>query len=755
MVRYAGRSAFAALFLLQSAASGRLPPNESRLLDVAGWTGTFNLKTADSKSYDLAGVLWTFNYDRTALTTLNLKWNPLARGWQGTVSGTVNINDKVIVQNGDCTETITYTGSGAADTDAVLGGPLPALLSLDGHSDAFSVTFAASSIAIDMHAVLQCPDKTLDFPPEKRVRSWNPLHAESGLPIPDTGYDLQGTTTLMLPIGAVGDPEDPKAHTITWDLRPTAVKRLEVIVEPEGYDSWRPQAQGDEQTVGNTISIRARLQYTDGSAPDTQDKMGQFIFELIDTSHEPGIAMNVPLLAKAKTTADLQFIPANQPSSPAIGIVDAEGQRAQSDSDSLTQASAVVSSFDWGGWSRLKVTALMPDGRQIMGHLQGDAAGTEILLPKRERTSRIATAWKESVGVSAPDDDESEVDPVGLPDCKGDGLTLYEEYRGFYEGGKHIEGNPKKKDFFILNLIGADAEPGIWLFTDATGLEVHSHLTQDEFFFVDRLINGNHGNGAHLGDQHGVFLVTNEGTDGAAAEFFENGAGRPGRTKGILVQPRNKWGTLAKPYALGSVDQPLTYDVAIAHELLHSIGAEHHGEVDRSDLFTFVYPEFPNTLDGRPLFRVADTRRVYLINEATKADLAEETLARFLKLRDALRNAWAQYGKILGLADADFDEFLRQMVTQEWMIGEPHGQHSGSDQCLMRYFMARVYPITGAENHYYYVPPGTEPLGVQICDSGSGTGVNEAGRAPQSRYFEAAPGRGDDRSKLCVNDSVP
>src|SRR5712691_378704 len=91
-----------------------------------------------------------------------------------------------------------------------------------------------------------------------------------------------------------------------------------------------------------------------------------------------------------------------------------------------------------------------------------------------------------------------------------------------------------KKDFFILNLVGADAEPGIWLFTDATGLEVHSHLTQDEFFFVDRLINGNHSDGAHLGDQHGVFLVTNGGTDGAAATFFESGtAGRPGRTKGI------------------------------------------------------------------------------------------------------------------------------------------------------------------------------------------------------------------------------
>src|SRR2546426_11337853 len=133
MVRYAGRFAVAALFLLQSAASGGLPPNESRLLDVVGWTGTFNLKTADTKSYDVGGVLWTFKYDRTVPTTLNLKWDSLARGWQGTVSGTANITDTVIVQNGDCIQTTTFTGSRPAHIATAVGGPQPARVSLAGY----------------------------------------------------------------------------------------------------------------------------------------------------------------------------------------------------------------------------------------------------------------------------------------------------------------------------------------------------------------------------------------------------------------------------------------------------------------------------------------------------------------------------------------------------------------------------------------------------------------------------------------------
>src|SRR5207253_1472409 len=118
----------------------------------------------------------------------------------------------------------------------------------------------------------------------------------------------------------------------------------------------------------------------------------------------------------------------------------------------------------------------------------------------------IAEAWLNDSGLTGNDSDDDENEPVGDGN-KGDGLTLYEEYRGFHENGRHMQSDPKKKDYFLLNLIGADAEPGVWLFAELSGLEVHKDLQRDELA-DDRLINANTDQGAHSVGQHGVIMKT-------------------------------------------------------------------------------------------------------------------------------------------------------------------------------------------------------------------------------------------------------
>src|SRR5207248_2625192 len=136
------------------------------------------------------------------------------------------------------------------------------------------------------------------------------------------------------------------------------------------------------------------------------------------------------------------------------------------DEDGLTTATANIACYDYGAYGKIKVTAEVAGG-EIVGYLQGDASKTAkpVLLPKRKDNSFIADAWKDDNGVSdLGDDDDSEDSPAG-DGHKGDGLTLYEEYRGFSENLRHIRTDPITKDLLIADLINNwRSKNGIQLF---------------------------------------------------------------------------------------------------------------------------------------------------------------------------------------------------------------------------------------------------------------------------------------------------
>jgi hypothetical protein len=564
-------------------------------------------------------------------------------------------------------------------------------------------------------------------------------------------------------------------------------KDLELVVEIEGvaaggktvaYEKWIPRGTLNGG-AGSRLKIRARLQAEDGGA--VRAKVDIFTFALINTSREPGVCMNYPQVSAAtaeKSSApDLKFLP--------TGGTNADRQELEMppdlDDPDHPHAEAQVDCFDFGGWSDLWVTAELADGRSITGHLKGDTTAIMMPLPKRSGGSYIADAWKAEQGVTAGDEDDSEKLP-SAGKVPGDGFTLYEEYRGFVENGQHLRGDPKKIDFFVRNYIGGDARPGIELFAGLTGAEVHDRLRDTEFDPEKRVMNANHDRGAHRVDQHGVYLRTKAGLDGAAAIFSNyNVRGRPRLCTEIVVQPRDAQTPTTTSENVPLSDLVFIYDLAIAHELLHAVGVEHHGDGDGKMSLHFMFGDDPRNTTRKPFFFYAGSsfsmkNIVTITDEATGRSLAAmlepDLLLERENLRPMLFNSFVAMVKgmvpkdpVPPRSDREIQEIVEELAQEflnsrlgdkEWYVGVEHGRCSGVEQCLMRYYFAQVYEKKGDGDGYYYIgKKRTERVGLELCHSGEGTGINLSTRKPQPRYGDTYPGWGACADWIVFNDASP
>ena len=479
--------------------------------------------------------------------------------------------------------------------------------------------------------------------------------------------------------------------------------------------------------------------------------------------------MNYPQVSAAtaeKSSApDLKFLP--------TGGTDADRQELEMPPDlgdpDHPHAEAQVDCFDFGGWSDLWVTAELADGRSITGHLKGDTTEIMMPLPKRSGGSYIADAWKAEQGVTAGDEDDSEKLP-SAGKVPGDGFTLYEEYRGFVENGQHLRGDPKKIDFFVRNYIGGDARPGIELFAALTDAAVHSRLRDAEFDPEKRVMNANHDRGPHRVDQHGVYLRTKAGLDGAAAIFIPGGVrGRPRLCQEIVVQPREAQTPTMTSENLPASELIFAYDRAIAHELLHAVGVEHHGQRDYQMTLQFVFFDDPANKTGKPYFEILPVGPVVTItDEATGRDLAAKLEPDRLLAREALRPLLfdsmvaearkTAEGRGGPHAAEDYAEMMFGLTfgTFRWYVGAEHGECSGDEDCAMRYYFGQLYEKKGVPRAYYYISnKQTERAGLGLCHSRVGTGINASRHKPQPRYGDTNPGWGDCANWIVFNDAAP
>lgn len=489
------------------------------------------------------------------------------------------------------------------------------------------------------------------------------------------------------------------AYSLSYRLAAKA-EDAELVVDPQGYDAWRPRAGADETSPGNRIEIRARLQGKGGGA--TAAKAKKFRFELVSASKEPGISMNMPGPGGARELLDMRF-----DEQPPL-IISNEGLAAESAGPESAESSAMVTSYDWGGYATLKVTAELTDGRRLTGYLKGDAATTEILLPKRARNSLIADVWKREKGISGlPDNDDSENNPAG-DSHQGDGLTLYEEYRGFHENGIHIEGNPKKKDYFILDQAKGLYKAGIALFASVTGLEVHHKFRSSEIP-SSRVMNFNLGGGPHRVDQHAIIIAISPALKGAAETLGGPGLPREIRKINLPAVPPGFRG-----FRTVGGSPPVSYvSAALAHELLHASNVYHHGE-ESNDV-------------GKVRWTAGGEEGPVLENGVPIRVLTEDGIELRPPLLPLPLNVY---------------------------IGGNQGTNSGVENCLMRYDNSQAYIAKSDRALRYFIY--YESQGFGLCDRPQGSGVNDKDHVPQPRYGDADVNRGRNGCKfqICVNDAM-
>jgi len=583
---------------------------------------------------------------------------------------------------------------------------------------------------------------------------------------------------------------------------------VELEVRIEGYADWRPLGRIDApgQPGGQPLTIIALLRSKTPGRPPPRAQLLRF--QLQGTSREPGVALNWPLGAR-DIDPDLRLaIPPAYAGKATMQnerqIVDFTGAESLAPSGLPGELGGAVllESLDFGGRARLRVVARLADGRSIVGEFKQHPAGATVSigLPYARSGEWIAESWRRAKGVAGlAENADDEPGPAGSG-CDGDGFTLFEEYRGWAVAGRHREGDPKRKDFFVLNLAGADAEPGIEIFEQLTGFRVHADLRRSEMAEDKRLMNGNRAAAPRRVEQHGVWIKAlryafRDEVPAGSSESYLNFRGaaavgtadarqdrplRPGLTKGIGILTRDhpESDFNKKPHNIPARDAIFQYDFAIAHELMHTVGVEHHGDGQSAYSFSFLSSRNPRNTTGRAGYFWGDDQPVTVLHE-NGHDLAAEVVVLWGILRnecitraprvvELIRSMPADVARVAlrGFGVETPEEYLQniqQICEKETTyhlelsgeMGMPGSLYSGHQDCVMRYYFADLYRAQGRPNTFYLAESGTERMGLELCESPVGTGINAASRRPQSRFGDAAEGRGNCAAQICPNDAIP
>lgn len=541
----------------------------------------------------------------------------------------------------------------------------------------------------------------------------------------EIGYWLPGATPgSYIVYGSRVETNSSGNHhwrdTYTW--RFSNKREVRLVLDAVNFDNWRPLATywdgsgAPPVTGGAHLKLVASLVPQPGSSSSALPKAKKITFKLLKSSSVPGIAMNAPLYNAENSPQDLQFVQARNQ---ALGMVFVNKDRVETAPGSLYEfASAELSSFDSGAYGEVTAEAELEDGSIITARFR-DTGDNPMRIPKRSPDSYVAEKWMKDHGAGAAGDfaDEEKLAGGAGDGHSGDGLTVYEEYRGFFANGVWFDTRPAEVDLMVLNdtavSLKADIDSGIQRFATASTLKVHSSfgpgdletpMDHADYDAAKRVINLNtlDEGGRHKVDQHAVVMRLASNAQSPVSQTY----GGPSSPKNISQIEFSQLATGGK----------LVWTVA--HELGHTVNIPHHGEGGFRDAYWALQPngsflETANstTTTGVPvILKLEGTGQVFSSSISTGVTLST---------------------KLQGLA-------------------------SGDETCFMRYPVANAIERASEPGVRYFIMPN-EPYGVTLCLDGLGKDFNSNrtypdGRPRPSRHGNAAAGRGDCMHRTCVND---
>lgn len=389
----------------------------------------------------------------------------------------------------------------------------------------------------------------------------------AGTTVTASGGAPGGSTTAGEPGG--DDPRDappPAGYGEEGDDQ-----RIGVLLFRNDPD-WVPE-------YGNRTTVTAKIYRPDPARkrvwlPSTDRRAVIRVF-FVHRSRETGMDLNTMLDSGRQDTPDVFFDQARNPGTRCDH--DPVGSGYFGSCVTLTAVNEytfTISSEDYGSFSALDVScdgcvslvgvAGMTSGRYPVAVEEPERAKRLVDIPKDVNKNQISDGYKPdrlwAVGATHDDDDV----PVGNG-VKGDGLSAYEEYRGFHNRNRtHIRTSWKTKDLFVQNPMGFVVAG----FAQASRIHVHE-VASDQL--RDRVVNFNSGH-AHVVEQHGlVMLPRYTSTKTLLGEVTDFGP--PKNVEEVKIYLLNMY-----HYRLAGRTKGLTLDEVVAHELGHAVGIHHHGD---------------------------------------------------------------------------------------------------------------------------------------------------------------------------------